>query len=382
MSFWIQHGYGKGTKVADLLGQQLATGVILSPGDEPRSTLLATAADSTALGAEILLDPQLYVHTLPTAQARCHEINGIDFGAIPWSVSPRTLQDHIDAVLDLNRQVGTTGVIAPAPMQSSFNDVWTPVALQYARGTLDQAESDVYVSVVVEESAFSDWDAIESWLDAVTALDARGFYVVVARSDSTYPGSWRTEQLAAVLRVIYRLSVLNDYRVIWGYSDIAGVLGLCAGAEGVASGWFYSLRTFSKGKWLPRSGGRQAVPRLFVESLLAPLEAESEAGRIATHDLGIAVFPDDEIRGEITNRSWGVADAWAQHLESLARLVEEVASIGHFQERLGTIRAALVESGSLLDQLSDAGIVLRPAYRSQIRAYAEALEIMIDEEGL
>ena len=101
MSFWIQHGYGKGTKVVDLLGQQFASGVLLSPGDEPRSTLVATAGESIALGAEVLLDPQLYVHTIPNGQARCHESNGVDFGSISWSVSPRTLQSHIDAVLDL-----------------------------------------------------------------------------------------------------------------------------------------------------------------------------------------------------------------------------------------------------------------------------------------
>ena len=71
MSMWIQHGYGKGTKIDAVAATGRIGGVVLSPGDEEPAALRATARTAVDLGLAVLLDPQLYVHTFNGGAARC-----------------------------------------------------------------------------------------------------------------------------------------------------------------------------------------------------------------------------------------------------------------------------------------------------------------------
>lgn len=72
MTFWAQHGYGKGSKLADLASTGRLAGVLLSPGDEPVDNLRATYDALMAAGVSALIDPQLLCpydsgghHTMP-----------------------------------------------------------------------------------------------------------------------------------------------------------------------------------------------------------------------------------------------------------------------------------------------------------------------------
>ena len=150
MTFWAQHGYGKGSKLDEPASAGRLSGVVLSPGDEPRDNLGSTLDGLRASDVEALIDPQLYVHTIQGAVARCHEDHGIDFGEISWFVSPAEMEDQVEAILAANQAVGTQAVIAPVPYQASFGDVWTPISLQYGRATLAATDQPVYLSIVAE----------------------------------------------------------------------------------------------------------------------------------------------------------------------------------------------------------------------------------------
>jgi hypothetical protein len=386
MTFWIQHGYGKADKIARLVAAGLVTGgVLLSPADEERGALSATVQGLRQSGTRCLVDPQFYVHSIQGAQARCHESNGLEFGEVSWFVSPREMEHHVSATVALSRDLGLTEYIAPAPYLTSFNDVWAPITLQYSRAFVDAAGArDTFVSVVAEDAAFADWDATARWLDALTTLDCHGIYLVVGHAGRTYPFAWEPDRLANVLRVVYALAELNEYAVIWGYADVVGLAGLAAGAGGIATGWYHSLRMWTPQKWIPQTGGRQANPRVFLSPLLSPLEAIGEATSAARSSLGPDAFSDGALltRFREGDPAWGVTDAWYQHMEALARIVRTVRAEDSILDRVAVVDGQLEVAEGLLARLAAAGVAVAPGHRTRIDVLRRGLAMFANQERI
>lgn len=383
MTFWAQHGYGKGSKLDDLASTGRLSGVLLSPGDESADNLRATYSALSAAGVDALIDPQLYVHTIQDAVARCHEEHGIDFDGISWFVSPAEIEAQVEAILAANRAVGTEAIIAPAPYQASFGDVWTPISLQYGRATLEATDKPVYLSLVAEEVAFADWSQTERYLDALTTLDAHGIYLIVGTSGKTYPFSWDPARLANVLRVVHTLAEFNQYEVIWGYSDVAGLAGLAAGATSLASGWYHSLRMWSPQKWIPKTGGRSANPRFLAAPLLSPVEAAGEGGNIVRSGFAGRVVPDRNDRRILrTEGAFGIADAWLQHLIELSLLATIAATPSTPSDRIDQLGSDLRSAIDLLDELDNAGVVVSPTHRTRLVAIHQGIETFRRAESL
>ena len=383
MTFWLQHGYGKAEKLQAVARTGLLTGVVLSPADEERSTLESTVVTARTWGADLLLDPQLYVHTIAGAAARCHESHGLHFGDISWFVSPGEIEAQVRAVVLANQNLGIDRIIAPSPYQASFGNVWTPLSLQYARATVDSTDYPVYISLVADDSAFSDWEQTLTYLNALTTLDAAGVYLIVGTSGKTYPLLWEPDRLANILRVVYTLAEFNQYDVLWGYSDIAGILGLAAGASGASTGWYNSLRIWTPEKWIPQSGGRQATPRIFVEPLLSAIERNSEGVSIARTRIGTRVFPDPDERKSLSDIDpWGIRDSWEQYLMAMAQLHQSVDQSSSVSDRIMDFRQSLEDAVALLADVRAAGADVAPAHASRLTAIIEAIDTFATAEDL
>ena len=374
MSLWIQQGYGKSDKIDRLAETGSIGGVVLSPADEERETLAATASAARDHGLEVMLDPQTYVGSITGGTARCHESHGLDFGRIHWGLNPTQIADHVAAVVLANETLGISTICAPTCIQRGFGDAWTTLAIQYARTTVDAAES-VYVSVAIEEAALSDWNPIEAWLDVVTTLDAKGFYLIVARARGDYPQPWDVTRLTNLLRLIHRLSVLNNYEVVLGYSDFEGLLAQAAGARAFASGWYYTLRAFTESKWQPSSGGGAARARATSPSLLTAFRAEDEGYRIARSEDGALAFPDAALRDRLerAEETIGLPESWLQHLGVLGAASNSLGGIGALTDQRHQLRQQLDNASALLDGLQTAGVLLPAAYQTRVSSYLAAL---------
>ena len=389
MTMYVQHGYGKGDKVHRLLQEGNASGVVLSPADETADRLATTAAGARGFGAAVILDPQLYVSTIPDGAARRHEDNSLDFSRVRWSAGAELVHTHVKQVIDLNHRVGTTAVIAPAPLQMAFLDTWASMTFQYARETMRLAEKPTYVSVVVDESALADWNPIAQWLNEVTTLDCEGFYLVIARRDRPYPQIWESTLLTNLLRIVYRLGVLNRYTVIWGFTDVAGLLSLAAGAGAFGCGWFYSLRNFTSAKWIPKKGGGVPTARVLSPGFLSPVEALGEGGPIARSSVGEIAFPARELRSRLSNdEPIPVGEARLQHLQALGRMAADLGSEGPARstsdvlglvERVDEILAA-AQAG--LTEAERLGIALATRYHTGVNQFRQALNSFVEHEDL
>jgi hypothetical protein len=385
MSFWVQHGYGKGQKLDDLLMRGSLGGVVLSPADEEASTLSATAQSLAERDTLFTLDPQTYVWSIPDGTARNHESNGLQFHRLHWSMPASEIEAVVTAVVATNARLGSRIIVSPSCLQRGFSDVWTPLAVQFARATLEAAPGErVYVSVVVDETALSDWGAVDDWLDIATLLEARGFYLVIARSGQTYPQPWEPSRFANLLRLIYRLSALNEYEVLLGYSDLDGLAAIAAGAAGVASGWYFSLRAFAEAKWQPSAGGRPPRPRVLSPSLLSPLIAESEGSLVARSSLGTTAFPDEGTRGSLVGQQvqWSLSESWLQHMDTLRSLVSSLESTTGVAARVTHLDAQLADAQVVLRDIEGLGVVLAPTYAATLGSMRTALSEFSRLEGI
>lgn len=374
MSLWIQQGYGKSDKIERLAAEGVARGLVASPADEDRNALQDTVRRAQELGLEVLLDPQTYVGSITGGTARCHESHGLGFDRVHWGTNPTEIAAQVSAVIDAHHALGLERICSPTCVQRGFNDAWTTLAIQYARATVDLIPNS-YVSVVFEEAALNDWQRVEDWLDVVTTLDSIGFYLIVVRSATDYPQPWDPTRLSNLLRMVYRLGVLNRYEVVLGYSDMEGLLAQVAGATGFASGWFYTLRAFTELKWQPSSGGRAAKPRVTSAPLLSSFRVEGEADLLARSPIGVRVFPDVDTRERIVPSApdWSLPDSWHQHLVSVGNLANDL-------EAQGTLRARrrrlweLLDAGSILfEEARDEALPLPAHYQTRLRVFRTAL---------
>ena len=389
MSFYIQHGYGKSRKIQALAETGDLAGVTLSPADEDADSLLATAELCRSLGLDVRIDPQTFVYTTaPSGSGKHHQSHGIDFPGIHWSQDAKTTELQVSAVGRMNTLINPLGGwVAPSVLQSSFTDVWTPVALQMARTAADSwGPNRTIASLVIEESALSTWDSIEDWLDVATTLDVKGFYILVARGNSSYPPvGWSSERLKNLLRLIYNLSEINDYEVSWGYSDAEGILGLAAGASSISSGWTYTLRQFKPSKWQPSdsAGGKAPIIRYNTRRLWSSLRVDREALDIYGSSLKQEVFAADEISNfalaplDAMTR----AEAQEQHMKVLARRSSDLSLRG-LGDRLDTVESSLELALDLFAKIRAENIVLESRYRPRVDNMLDALRNFRSSESL
>jgi len=390
MSLYVQHGYGKANKISEAARYPGTVGVILSPGDEDEQSLSMTIGRALQDDLRVLIDPQTYVYGLsPGGSARKHAQNGIDFGSIHWSDDLRTIERRVSAVGNLGDRLGISGkMIAPSGLQYSFADVWTPLAFQYARTAADMWGPDrTIATIAIDEGALDDWSRVADWLDVATTLDVAGFYLLVARQRGTYPAApWSGARLSNLLKLIYSLAIVNEYEVIWGYSDIEGLLGLAVGAQGIAAGWHNTLRSFTPAKWQPSlsQGGRPPAARYFLSNLLSPLRAEDEVSLLYRSRLREEVFtPVDRERFSAREfDSWTRPEAQSHHLAVLSEHAIRIVRLGAINDRVAYLRGLLSNASHLFATAKTAGIALPGLYQARVESFAESLDSFVREEYL
>ncbi|XPP25389.1 MAG: hypothetical protein ACNYNX_06920 [Leucobacter sp.] len=386
MTFYIQHGYGKGQKLPEVLSTGNLGGVILSPGDEDSGTFGETARYCRQNQVSVLVDPQFYFYsTQPSGSGRNHDSHGLSFGGLSWAQDAQSLANYVNRVGELNSATNPDGLwIAPGPLLESFAGLWTPLSVQLAR-TASQSwgEERTLATVAIDESALGQWNEIERWLDVATTLPVHGFYILVSRPSTSYPTlPWAPAKLANLLRLIHVLGVLNEFEVVWGFSDFEGLLGLGAGATAMATGWSYTLRQFSSTKWMsPAGGGRAATVRTHLRQLWSVPRAEAEVAPLFESDLQSTVFSEDEIAaysgadfGSLTR-----VEMQVDHMNVLAQRARLLSAQPDLGVRAEMISGSLERALCLFDEIDQSGILLEPAYRKRVQSYRDGFSIFTDE---
>ena len=365
-----QVGYGRGQKVHEGLLDGTLSGAILSPKDEGRERLEQCVADLNGSHSDaiLMIDPQFYVTTLNTR--RDGHLPEYDYyadhiGLSRTQFSPRQIGQYVGDCLGYQNESleGISYIVSPNVMFDDFRDSWSQIALNMAEAAVDHHANELsspvplLVSVVTTEVALRSATGLAEFLDALSSLEADGFYILVHRNSSSYQASMDPNAMANLMYMVYVLATLNGYRVFVGYSDWLGMLLQAVGATGVASGWHQSLRQFNMARFMPADGGGRARKRYSSAPLLSSplLEPELEdiysAGRIND------VLTGSHHDGILRNGPAAGANRWTDpiacraHWASLNSIISHV-STGSISRRLTAALQLINRAESLYSRLS------------------------------
>ena len=368
-----QVGWGKSDYVETGIGDGSLSGAILSPKDDDPNALIYYANRLKSIlkdGGLVLMDPQFYVTTIP--QAKDGNLASYPYYAPSLnrtSFSPSNVGNYAKSVFDFQATVNVDRWISPTVLFNSFRDPWSQIALTLAQASLSEQQSrkkgkPLLISLVFDEIALRDRRSLDEYLDNISTLDVNGFYIIVRRNDPNYPALFEEDALVNLLYITYVLADRNGFEVVYGYSDIIGLVLLPLGARAVSSGWYSNLRQFSLSRFLPSTGGRQPRDRYTSRRLLnsifvnPELEQINTAGRLA--DVISSTRYDSVMSAGPIRAIWPRKTSCLHHwkvLSDLEKLVNSGKSLG---DRLDALEKLLTSSAAAYADLISLGITFEP----------------------
>jgi len=282
MSILAQCGYGRGGKIERGLSDDVVHGAIMSPRDERKDRLEQTIQDWGVRhpNALIMFDPQFYAANLNSP--RDGHLSEFDYynnnnGLGRTHFSGTRIQRYVRECLNYQYQTFGSNVaylISPTILFDAFRDSWSQIALNMAVESVDYHSSlnspqPLLISLVISETAFQTMDAVEEFLDALTEIDAQGFYVIIRRNSASLQNAMESAPFGRFMYFCHVLTTINEYDVIVGYSDWHSFLLEAAGVTHTATGWYQNLRQFSLARFQPSSGGRRPLKRYSSAPLLS-----------------------------------------------------------------------------------------------------------------
>lgn len=335
MTLYIQHGYGKANKINDALDAETVQGVIFAPKFEKQENLesyIRQLAGSHT--CDLLVDPQFYVAAFaPAKEGHLGEYPYFRSGLTATDFTPRRIQDYARTTIDYQQSLGVTAVVSPTVLFESFADRWFQIALNLANASLEHHASlanppPLLLSFLIGEGALASTEDVNRFLDAVTQdeWNMQGFYLTVARQETSYNQNCESALLANYLYLVHVLGAINNFRVVLGYTDFLGIPLRAAGASAFASGWWQSQRHFLRKNFLERKGGGQPPRERFSSGPLLNSIFLTELQDIFDVDMLPRVLSGVPLDAVITvapspiRSGWNLAVSQQHHWQTLRRL--------------------------------------------------------------
>lgn len=282
MSILAQSGYGRGEKIEKGLNEGTIQGVIMSPRDERRDRLELAIHEwgNSYQDALILFDPQFYAANLNNPRdGHLSEFeyyaNNSDLGRTHFTGT--RIRKYVKDCLDYQYQTLGNDIaylVSPTILFNSFRDSWSQIALNMAVESADYHATlnnpkPLLISIVVSETAFQDRDAVDEFLDALTEIEAKGFYIIIRRNSPSVQNAMESASYGRFMYFCHVLATINEYDVVVGYCDWHSFLLDVAGATHTSAGWFQNLRQFTLARFQPSSGGGRPRKRYSSAPLLS-----------------------------------------------------------------------------------------------------------------
>ena len=295
MSLYLQHGYGKSTRITDAYADGSTSGVVFSPRNEKKDNLDAYIAELRATGSfTLMMDPQFHISTqTPPKDRYLPQDYGYYQPGLTASNFTKTaqIQGYAADTLNFQHAMDLDRILSPTVILSTFSDRWTQIAHQLAEASVAHhagmsSPKPLLLSFVLCETSLDSRTEVDQFLDELTTYDVDGFYICIVRDEATYTQHFDPDRLAHLMYATYVLGDLNDFEVVFGYSDYLGLPLRAAGATVFASGWSQSLRQCHAGTFIKVDRmGRRPLFRyssgpLLNTILLSELEQIHSFGRL------------------------------------------------------------------------------------------------------
>jgi hypothetical protein len=394
MSILAQSGYGRSDKFEEGINHRVINGIIMSPFNERRERLEENIKSWGISYPEalILFDPQFYPATLNNSLYG--HLNEYDYYK-NYSMLGRAhfsgtrIQGYIKDCLDYQHQTfggNLTYLISPTIIFDDFSDFGSQIALSFAVESADyhsalSSPKPLLISLVVSETAFNSKDAVDDFLDALTEIDTKGFYIILRRDSATIQNAMESPPFGRFMYFCHVLTTLNEYDVIVGYSDWSSFLLEAAGVTHTATGWYQNLRQFTLGRFQPSTGGKRPRKRYSSKPLLScplilPEMQELYSKNLLQHILSGSQYDVILQNGPASGAvNWSDKISCLAHWYSLNALSQRLSALPTQVERLDEAELILNNAMTLYTQLGHLNISFElPTGPNQLRELKNSLK--------
>lgn len=359
MSLYAQHGYGKGNKIDRGLEEGVLSGIILSPKAEKPEKIkeYIDIILSNYPHIDILFDPQFYIGAF-SGQISEGKLNQYSYyipGITRAMLSvPNNIHKYVEDVIDYQENLGLSKLVSPTILFDDFNGKQSQIAvsLAYEAVSMSDDNQDLLISLCINENAFRNKEAMNEFLDVISLLDVRGFYLVVDRANSNVKESFiNVDILTNIMAFCYTLASINEYEVILGYTDLLSIPLTVTGISATACGWHNSLKMFAESNFHPSSGGRRPRKRYTSAKLLNSILLLPEMNAIKSIGYLKEILSDtkyDSILSPIVNdASWTDEISCLHNWSTLNDIIEEIESFSVIGEKLDYVTNRILKASQL-----------------------------------
>lgn len=395
MSLLAQHGYGKAAKIDRGLSTGDISGVILSPKAETFDKLAVFSAELCYkyVNKKIYFDPQFYIcgiqgdvtaGKLPTYPYYMAGLTRANLSA------PSNLRAYAQRVIEVQEELPVSGIFSPSIIFDDFDgrESQTVISLAYESISLTDAENMLYITLCINENAFRNRTAMEDFLNVISLLDVKGFYVIIDRSGNTgKPTEIDAQILSNIMWFLYTLSGINGFDVIVGYTDMLSIpLAAICNAD-FACGWYNNLKSFSTANFRPSSGGRRPRKRytsgVLMNSLLLVPEIEYLKRQRIFSEIETPSPFNDIIRPAMRDAEWTDEVSCLHNWHVLRYLLKSIEDQGHFSTRIDFVSCLISEGIAAYHRIDREGIPLEPkSAGGHLNLWLEAIDIFRAQAGI
>jgi hypothetical protein len=408
MGLLAQCGFGRGQKIETGFDSNIIQGVIMSPRDETKTRLekdICTWGESEQFSRmTILFDPQFYVSNVPIPNLRDghlpeYEYYNLNPGFGRANFSRRNITEFTQRCIHYQHETFANGlsyIIAPSIAIDDFRDCWSQIALNFYVEAIDVHEQlenprPLLLSVIISENVFQSLELTEEYLNELTRLNVEGFYIIVRYNNSVLQNDVNPTIFSNFMYFCYVLSVINEYRVIVGYSDWQSFLLESIGVSFTACGWFQNLKQFSFARFDSSIGGRRPRKRysslpLFSNLLINPdMENVYRTGRLEE------ILSDSHWDQFLTNQSpatnetqWTDDYSCFAHWSSLSYLSDMLQNYSDVREKILYSRRLINQADLLYRSLAQSGIEfdLSSSNRNRLASWRESIRLFCSVIGI
>jgi len=244
MDLHLQFGHGMMDHCRHLVKSWSGGTVILSPRDLERKQLVKLSDEIRALpGGLVLLDPQFYLPRSDHARLTSHDYWPDSYQTNGFFGGP-DMHKLMDAVLQLNRDVGAAAFVLPGLLATTIDDDWlgTLRATAERAATMD-AGMPLYATVALNAESMRNTAGIQEVLAEFETLNVNGAYLLFEHPNGDYivqDPIW----LANALELSAGLRLLGK-TVVVGYANHQLLCLGAASVNAVVSGTWMNVRAFS-----------------------------------------------------------------------------------------------------------------------------------------
>jgi hypothetical protein len=247
MKLYLQFGHGMMAHCAELLGGNIAEGVVLSPRDLTLKQLLDVASNTATEKKTVLFDPQCYIRDANHERLTQHAY---------WKVFKQTATNSIltgsgaaEIVRPLyayNAVLQTEAVLLPGLMADAVTRDWLNLHRNIAAiGARLINDRPVFSTIALSTEAAADETQIEAIVEEAVHWDVSGFYVVAQAAKYLVEDiNW-----LANLMILTAGLKLSGKKVVVGYSNHQTLCLAAANVDAIASGTWLNVRAFDPNKF-------------------------------------------------------------------------------------------------------------------------------------